>query len=49
MHPVFSAEKLRQTTTTKPLPEQLEEPAEPIKINRQNEWVIEKVLDTRIH
>jgi hypothetical protein len=46
MHPVFSAEKLRQATTTEPLPRQLKEPAEPIKINRQDKWVVEKVLNT---
>jgi hypothetical protein len=48
VHPVFSAEKLRRATTTEPLPGQLEEPAEPIEVNGQDEWVVEKVLDARI-
>jgi hypothetical protein len=48
MHPIFSAKKLRQATTTEPLPGQLEEPIEPIEVNRQDEWVVKKILDARI-
>jgi hypothetical protein len=37
MHLVFSAKKLRRAITIEPLPRQLEEPAEPIEVNRQDE------------
>ena len=48
IYPIFSLEKLRRAATTEPLPGQLEEPAEPIEVNGQDEWVVEKVLDARV-
>jgi hypothetical protein len=45
VHLVFSVKKLRWATITELLLRQLEEPAEPIKVNRQDEWVVEKILN----
>jgi hypothetical protein len=45
--PVFSPDKLRKVANN-PLPEQLISPPEPIKINGETEWEVERILASRL-
>lgn len=46
-HPVFSADKLRRAADD-PFPGQVQEPPEPITINEEHEWEVDRVLASRV-
>jgi hypothetical protein len=48
IHLVFSPDKLRKAAND-PLPGQEEDPADPIKINSEQEWEVNEFLTSRIH
>ena len=45
---MFSSNKLQQAADD-PLPEQIQEPPEPIVINDDEEWEVEQVLDSCLY
>ena len=47
IHDVFSPDKL-QKAADDPLPGQVQEPPEPIKINDNDKWEVEQILDSCI-
>lgn len=49
VHPVFHASKLRRAATTEPLTGQHVDPPPPIKINEEDEWEVDKLLDARTY
>ncbi|EED18927.1 retrotransposon polyprotein, putative [Talaromyces stipitatus ATCC 10500] len=48
VHPVFSPDKLRLASRTKPLEGQLRDPSPPVEVNGEHEWEVDKVLDSKI-
>ena len=49
VHPVFHPSKLRKAATSKPLRGQHVDPPPPVKISEEDEWEVEKILDSRTH
>jgi len=47
IHPVFHFSLLEPTASTEPIPRHLQPPAPPLVIQEQQEWEVEKILDSR--
>ncbi|WP_206734027.1 chromo domain-containing protein, partial [Stenotrophomonas sp. MA5] len=48
IYPIFSPDKLRKAPDD-PLPGQIQEPKDPIIINEQPEWEVERIIASRLH
>ena len=48
VHPVFAPEKLRRASSSEPLPGQILDKAPPIKVNNQQEWEVDEILDSKL-
>jgi len=49
IHPVFHISLLEPTASTEPIPEHQQTPPPPVVIQEQQEWEVEKILDSRRH
>jgi len=47
VHPVFSPDKLRLASHSEPLPGQIVDPSPPVVVNGEQEWEVDKILDSR--
>ncbi|CRL31343.1 RNA-directed DNA polymerase (reverse transcriptase) [Penicillium camemberti] len=49
VHPVFNPSKLRKATAMEPLRGQHVDPPPPVVISEEDEWEVDKILDSRLH
>ena len=49
IHPVFNISLLEPTASTEPIPGHLQPPPPPVIIQEQQEWEVEKILNSRCH
>ncbi|KAI9036655.1 integrase [Aspergillus affinis] len=49
VYPVFVPEKLRKVTDLAPMPGQIRDPEPPIEIQGESEWLVDKILASRMY